>query len=147
MMRMIMMMTQCNNNSKAEEEEDNDGNVDDEDKEAKAAGERKGGLNDIDDDDDEDNDDDDKIVYPIRYCTHAVPMERQQLQQQKSIEMRMKKSQWYYHSFPPDNIYISLHPTYNTESDIIITNSRHEQSIHYHVIRVPSHHYQHDTII
>ena len=33
-------------------------------------------------------------------------------------------------------IYISLHPTYNTESIIIITNSRHEQSLHCYTLNV-----------
>ena len=54
------------------------------DKEA-AAGEEKGGVKDIVDDKADDNGDDDDSnknskAYLIRYCTHAVPMERQELQ-------------------------------------------------------------------
>ena len=64
--------------------------MDDEDKEAAAAaaareGEGKGGVDDRDDDGD---DEEDYLLYPIRYCTYVVPMERQQLQQKQPREKR-----------------------------------------------------------
>ena len=40
-----------------------------------------------------------KYLIEYRYYTHAVPMEKQQLQQQQLREKRKWKSQWYYYSY------------------------------------------------
>ena len=37
------------------------------------------------------------MLYSIRYCTHTVPIDRQQSQQQQPREKR--KIQWYYHLY------------------------------------------------
>ena len=82
------------------------------------------------------------VLCPIRYCQYAVPINRQQLHQQQYQLRKKRNVQWYYYHLHGSRrtIHYSSNPTYNTDCDIIM-NGR------YTVIRVPSHPYQHGTII